>query len=413
MTDREEKRYKTTLENLKLLPVKDREKIVEFLDELNANDIGFNRRIQVGGQLKRISELLNGKFLSPEKKDIVNLMNQLKKESKKERTRNHYVITLKQFYKWLDGTRDPPSYVEWLQLTQIKPVKKDLLTRDEVIKLIDHMKNYRDKVITQLLFDTGARIGEVLAIKRRDIIFTDLGVEISIAGREEGARKTGSRDVFVVGDSIAMLQDYLKSRPMDEETYVFPMLYGNGNTQCNYDSYVKNLKKSMEESGLKKNVHAHLFRHSHASELAAKGVQQAVIEDQLGWSKASRTARFYIDVNTKDIKRAILKANGKEIPEEDGKPKEEMIMKTCPRCSTLNPSFAKRCSTCWLPFDINIALTEKEKVHEVSKATAKAIGGPIEDLLNSLDSDEIVGTLLALLKKKKEEGKLSDIADNL
>lgn len=407
MADREEKRYELMLKHVGMLPDPSRSKILEFLEEMEANGIGLNRRIQVAGLLKRVAEILDKKFMNPEKRDIVNLMATLKKEKKKDRTRNHYVIALKQFYKWLNGTKEAPGFVEWLQLTQIKTEKKDLLNRDDVIRLIDNMQTYRDKVITQLLYDTGARIGEVLAIKRRDIVFTDQGVEISIAGREEGARKTGSRDVFVIGDSVAMLQDYLKSRSMEDDSYVFPMLYGDRNKPCNYDSYVRNLKRAMRLSGIKKNVHAHIFRSTHATELAAKGVQQAVIENQLGWTKASRTARFYIDVNSNDVKRSILRANGKDIP--DDMPKENIELKTCPRCSTLNPSYAKRCVKCWLPLNLDEAVKAREKEKAVTEAITDFISPDQKTIMENLPEESRIDLLAALLLDLESKGMIEEI----
>ena len=104
----ENKKYEATLKRIESLKKPNRKAIFDYLDELKANGVGYNRRIQVGSELKRIASSLDGKFLKPDKSDVIRFMNQLSDEHAKDRTRNHYVITLKAFYKWLFKSKEPP-----------------------------------------------------------------------------------------------------------------------------------------------------------------------------------------------------------------------------------------------------------------------------------------------------------------
>ena len=407
--DREDKRYESMISRLNTLKKPNREVIMVFLNELKANDVGFSRRIQVGGELKRTAEFLGDRFLSPERKDIMNFMNMLKDEKAKDRTRNHYVITLKQFYRWKFKTKEAPEFVDWLKLKRVDPLKKARIDRTTVINLIDHMRNQRDKVLTMLLFESGMRFGEAVALQRKDIDITDYGMKITVAGREEGAKKTGSRIALVIGDSIAEMRRYLPSRPEPPDTYIFPMLYGDVNKPCNYDSYVKNLKKSMSEIGLNFNIHAHLFRSNYASDLVERGINQGILEKQLGWTKASRTARFYIDVTDAAQEAGIRRAHGQE-PEEASKKQETVELKTCPRCGKQNPSYAKQCYNCWMSLDISEAMKLKEKEDYIQKELEGRgmISPQVNALIENMPETERTGILasiieMALKEKEKKE----------
>ena len=400
----ENKKYEATLKRIENLKKPNRKAIFDYLDELKANGVGYNRRIQVGSELKRIATSLDGKFLKPDKSDVIRFMNQLSDEQAKDRTRNHYVITLKAFYKWLFKSKEPPEFVDWLKLKSVDPVKKPRIDRKTVINLIEHMRNQRDKVLTMLLYESGMRFGEAVAIKRKDVSFSDFGMIISVAGREEGAKKTGPRKITIVGDSIAELKRYLPTRPEDPEGYIFPMIYGNSNEPCNYDSYSRSLKHAMKEIGLDFNLHAHLFRSNYASDLVERGINQAILERQLGWSKASKTARFYIDVTDDAQRNGILKAFGKQ--EETNKKQESVELKICPRCNEMNPSYAKYCGKCWMPLIPEEALKMEEKEKKVTTALTDLISTDQKVILQSLPEDSKKDLLTLLLLDLESKGQL-------
>lgn len=407
----ENKKYEATLKRIESLKKPNRKAIFDYLDELKANGVGYNRRIQVGSELKRIASSLDSKFLKPDKSDIIRFMNQLSDEQAKDRTRNHYVITLKAFYKWLFKSKEPPEFVDWLKLKSVDPVKKPRIDRKTVINLIEHMRNQRDKVLTMLLYESGMRFGEAVAIKRKDISFSDFGMIISVAGREEGAKKTGPRKITIVGDSVAELRRYLPSRPEDPEGYVFPMIYGNSNEPCNYDSYSRSLKSAMKEIGLNFNLHAHIFRSNYASDLVERGINQAILERQLGWSKASKTARFYIDVTDDAQRNGILKAFGKQ--EETNKKQESVELKICPRCNEMNPSYARFCAKCWMPLIPEEALKMEEKEKAVTKVISGMISNEQKALLQNLPPESKIDVLATLLIDLERTGQLDRIKERI
>ena len=75
-----------------------------------------------------------------------------------------------------------------------------MIKEDEVKSTIDTALNKRDKAIIALLWDIGARIGEIGNSRVKDIKFDDIAISITVNG------KTGPRRVRAVWSV-----DYLKS----------------------------------------------------------------------------------------------------------------------------------------------------------------------------------------------------------
>ncbi len=71
----------------------------------------------------------------------------------------------------------------------------------------------------------------------------------------------------------------------------------------------------------------------------------------------------------RDQDNAILKAYGIDIKER--KEIEEKPRK-CPRCDSLNPSNAKYCHNCWLPFDEKLALDYENREKEIEDTIEKS-----------------------------------------
>ena len=86
----------------------------------------------------------------------------------------------------------------------------------------------------------------------------------------------------------------------------------------------------------------------------------------MGWIHGSRQTRTYVHLSAKDQDRAILKANGLNVEEEETE--ETPRAKTCPRCGELNPSNSTYCRRCWLPLNIEEALKQSQRLEKIESA---------------------------------------------
>ncbi|MCD4666420.1 tyrosine-type recombinase/integrase [archaeon] len=167
----------------------------------------------------------------------------------------------------------------------------EVLTKEEIIKLIDAAKNDKSKLIIRFLYSTGLRVSELTNLKINDI---------NLENRESWVRggKGGKDRFFQVPHSLVEdLKKYILTLP-EEEKYLFP---GKNNTITprNIQKIVENAAK---KAGLNKKVSPHKLRHSYATHLLDEGVDIRLIQELLGHASIS-TTQIYTHVSNKQLKK--------------------------------------------------------------------------------------------------------------
>lgn len=102
-------------------------------------------------------------FDKVEKRDLFIFISGLEQSESSQWLKHDYKTTLKKFYKWY-CKEDYPELTRWIKATVEKKDQKlpeDPLTESDVLKLIKHAKRKMDKAMIALLWDIGAKIGEV------------------------------------------------------------------------------------------------------------------------------------------------------------------------------------------------------------------------------------------------------------
>ncbi len=177
---------------------------------------------------------------------------------------------------------------------QIKMPKKEMrlpevLTKDEVLRLIDKADTEKSRLIISLLYSTGLRVSELVNLK-----VEDLNVAENTGWVRQGK---GAKDrLFAMSPQISQaLEAYFKER--GETRYVFsrekPL------TTRNIQKIIKNTSK---RSGITKKVTPHTLRHSFATHLLEQGTDIRVIQTMLGHSSLS-TTQVYTHVSSEQIKK--------------------------------------------------------------------------------------------------------------
>jgi integrase/ribosomal protein L40E len=361
----------SSLESDKSVLPKSKETIAEFLDAMKAQNLSQPRILFYLNRLKVISRMMGKTFRNPTRKDVEKLLREIDKKTDSMNTRKDYRVAVKRFYKWhLGEDEEYPNVVRWIKTTngQRRTLPKDILTTEERKALISACLNPRDRAFISLLADSGCRVGEVLTLLQKDLTFDQYGLILIVSG------KTGGRRVRVVGDSIAHVSAWLDVHPKREpEAPLFVGMDGRTNGRpMNYPAARKALRTAKERAGIKKRIHAHLFRHTRATELAAN-VAEAPLEDQMGWVHGSRMAQTYVHLSGRDVDRAILAAEGIEM-EEEKEDKERNLPKACPRCEAINANDSRYCRRCSLPLSLEAALEVQDAMTEIAGGDVPALG---------------------------------------
>ncbi len=339
--------YKRKLElALKLLndsqiSERNKELILKFHSECLSQGIKPGRIQKYIYTLRRIASWLRKDFDNSTTEDIKNIVAEVEKTSFKDWTKHDYKVCLKKFYRWLRNDKNPKE-IEWIKTPNFKNKKlpEDLLTEDDIKRLIDSAPNPRDKALISVLYETGCRVGELASIKIKNITFDKYGAQITMHG------KTGYRRVRVI-TSVPDIAEWLNRYPAkNPESWLWISLYTN--EKLSYESIRGILRHIRDRSGINKSVNPHNFRHSRATYLA-NFLTEAQMKEYFGWVQASDMASVYVHLSGRDVDKALLKVYG-IVNDEDGK--ESLLKpKKCLRCGETNPSTNILCSKCSAPLD--------------------------------------------------------------
>ena len=154
---------------------RNRELILEFERKLLSEGLTGVRVEKYIEKLRKIGEALGKDLDKVTKRDIEDFVYSVERSDYSPWTKHDYKVVLKRFYRWLKGNDEEyPEEVKWIKTTlkaKDELLPEDLLTEDEVMKLVEACSNPRDKAFIITLYESGARIGEVGSMRIRDVSF--------------------------------------------------------------------------------------------------------------------------------------------------------------------------------------------------------------------------------------------------
>lgn len=180
----------------------------------------------------------------------------------------------------------------------------EVLTRQEVGALLEacgkeKWTDRRNYALIILLYRTGLRISEALSIRPCDMDL-DRGAIRVLRGKGERARTVGI-------DPVAAIE--MNSWIDEHESIGYTngdRLFITGSGRALTQGY---LRRKLPEIGIRagvhKRVHAHVLRHTHASELRAEGVDIAVIKRQLGHRSLMTTIKYLDHLEPESVVETI------------------------------------------------------------------------------------------------------------
>jgi integrase/recombinase XerD len=133
----------------------------------------------------------------------------------------------------------------------------------------------RDNVILELLFSTGIRIGELVALNVSDVDLDRSQIQIT-------GRATRGRTVTLGSDAvIEAMRQYLELR--NERTLSTPALFvGRSGTRLTIYSIENIFKKHVRLAEIKRHVTPHSLRHTMAAMLVSSGTDIREVQEILG-----------------------------------------------------------------------------------------------------------------------------------
>lgn len=229
-------------------------------------------------------------------------------------TQNYHLIALRSFLKFC-SKRDinalPPEKIE-LSKTTRKQVT--FLNQEEVERLfkvcdITKIAGLRDRAILELLFSSGLRVSELVALDKD---------HINLKRREFMVRGKGQKDrpIFISPNAAEWVQLYLDKRK-DTVKPLFVRYSGQKKVDLsgNYHrltarSIQRMVAKNALLAGITKHVSPHTLRHSFATDLLMNGADLRSVQAMLGHSNIA-TTQIYTHVTDPHLKEVHSKFHRK------------------------------------------------------------------------------------------------------
>ncbi len=164
-----------------------------------------------------------------------------------------------------------------------------VLSKEEIIRMIENTKNIKHKLVLMLLYYAGLRLSEITNLKWSDTDFDRGLIHIKTA---KGNRE---RVVFL----HEKLRDMLIANKTDNDGLI---LISERGSRYNKRTIQLIALHTAKKAGIIKRVTPHTLRHSFATHLLEGGADIRYIQQLLG-HKNLQTTQIYTHVANKDIKR--------------------------------------------------------------------------------------------------------------
>lgn len=175
-------------------------------------------------------------------------------------------------------------------------------------------KGIRDQFLMVMLYDTGARIQEILSLKVEDI---HLGNTPTILVTGKGNKR---RSIPLMEQTIKQFSRYMNifHPHSDSKEYLFYIVQKDCRQKMSDDNVRKLLRKYGEEARqicleVPINIYPHLWRHSRAMHLYQHGMDLTLISQWLGHAHLETTL-IYAHADTEHKRQAIQKATPSDSP---------------------------------------------------------------------------------------------------
>ncbi len=232
--------------------------------------------------------------------NLENFLAELHDEKIGSRSQARMLSGIRSFYQFLvlDGhiEADPTILLESPKIGMKLPEVLSLEEIDMLINAIDLSKRegQRNRAIIETLYSCGLRVSEACNLKLSDLYLNEGFIKVEGKGSKQ-------RLVPISERAIAEIMDYMVDRAEiaikpGHEDYLF--VSAHFKKRMSRITMFHIIKVLAEQTGLKKTISPHTFRHSFATHLLEGGANLRVIQSMLGHEDIGTTEIYtHIDAN--------------------------------------------------------------------------------------------------------------------
>ncbi len=209
-----------------------------------------------------------------------------------------HITCWRTFFGWMHME----GYIKKNPMVKIRSLKVDkkgarhAMSLEDLERLRNACRTYREKALVEFLVSSGCRVGEVTGIELSDVDFRDRSVKVLGKGLKE-------RTVYFSVRAKLMIEEYVNHHKGGTALFA--------NTRKPYPpmsigSIQQALRRIGERAGLARNVHPHLMRHTFATNALNGGMDITVIQRLLGHEDLA-TTQIYAEISQETIRHEYNK----------------------------------------------------------------------------------------------------------
>lgn len=260
--------------------------------------------------IEEFKMFLNKEQISYKKVDYDLIHNYFKSQNDKlkDTTINHKMSALRCFYRYLVQEQivkqNPFLLIKGPKKSKKLPKFLYFNELDELLNAIDTKTNLgiRNRLILELLYATGMRVGELVNIKKSDIDFSRQEIRIIGKGNKE-------RIVYFGENTSKYLKKYLKEvyNILNKKSSGYLLLNNNGG-KLTTRTVANIINQAITKTHLQTHISPHTLRHTFATHLLNEGCDLLSVQELLGHESLKAT-QIYTHITDEALRHTYLKAH--------------------------------------------------------------------------------------------------------
>lgn len=219
---------------------------------------------------------------------------------------SRHLSTLRTYYDFLKKEKIVTNNIfKNIKNPKIEKKIPNFIARDKLEEIFNSFNSsdldIRNRLIVELLYATGLRVGELVSIKINDIDFNAQSIKVLGKGSKE-------RYVFYNNTTAKVLNNYLKIRRKKIKKETSYLLLNDLGTPIKEAKVRKIIHDILIKCGIKSNITPHTFRHTFATDLLNEGLDLVNVKELLGHSSLNTTS-IYTHITNERIKEVYKKTH--------------------------------------------------------------------------------------------------------
>jgi integrase/recombinase XerD len=301
--------------------------------------------------------------------DVLDKLTDVKLKTKKKGNYKGYqrstyrtvVVNLRHFLRFI-GREDLASKVELPKKVDRKEiVKRKVISKEDILKLINGATDFQDRLLIQLFYESGARRSEIHNLRIKDVQFDEYSAILWLTG------KTGTRTIRVYAatpDLVRQINEHPEKKNPEARLFHFGK---EGSSEFTHQTIYMRIR-NLGERVLGRPIHPHQLRHTRATEDSSIFTDREMML-RMGWARPD-VISIYSHLSRRDVDDKDLVLHGFKPKEEFTKP--ILQIRKCPSCKTDNAPYALYCYKCSKPLSMLLSMSDEDLKEHVMKFLKEA-----------------------------------------